>query len=454
MSQFASDAPKKLGKYEITGILGRGAMGVVYKAFDPGIARHVALKAIRRDLIGQESAEQAVARFRNEAMAAGRLTHPGIVAIYDYGEDGDTAFIAMEYAEGQGLREYLRARGAIKLSEIAQMMGQLLDALDYAHARGVVHRDIKPANIIITLDSKLKVTDFGIARLDTTNLTQTGMIVGTPSYMAPEQYTGLPVDQRADLFSAGVVLYEMITGMKPFSGSNEVIAYQICHAPHCVPSDIDPSLPRVLDEVINRSLAKKKEERYASAGEFLRALNVAISQTANGAEATLIATAARPAPLIGETTSMPMGWSPDALRALEEALIPHIGPVARTIVKRGAAKSLNAAALIEILVNTLDGPEERREFTMRARTILDQTQPESTTISNAATLVARRGLPDEVLNLASQRLMPYLGPIAKVLVKKAAAHARDTAMLYTELAEHLPDEKEKASFLKDAGIRK
>jgi serine/threonine-protein kinase len=454
MSQFASDIPKKLGKYDITGILGRGAMGVVYKAWDPLIARHVALKAIRKDLIGQESAEQAVSRFRNEAMAAGRLTHPGIVAIYDYGEEGETAYIAMEYAEGQGLRDYLRARGAVKLSEIAQMMGQLLDALDYAHQRGVVHRDIKPGNIIMTMDGRLKVTDFGIARLDASNLTQTGIIVGTPSYMAPEQYTGLPVDNRADLFAAGVMLYEMVTGVKPFSGSQEAIAYQICHEAHPPPSQIDAALPRALDNVLDRALAKKKEQRYASAAEFSRALSAAIAGGGEGEEATMIATAARPAPLVGETTSLPMGWNPDALRALAEALIPHIGPVATTLVKRGAAKSLNAQALIEVLVNTLDGPEERQQFTTRARIILEQTQPESTAIVNAATIVAHRGPPPEELQLAAARLTPYLGPIAKVLVKKAAQHARDTAQLYNALADHITDAEDKARFLQDVTRKK
>ena len=218
-------------------------MGEVYKAFDPSIARHVALKSIRKDMLDRDAAEQAIARFSNEAMAAGRLNHPGIIAIYEYGEDGDTAFIAMEYAEGQGLREYLRARGAVKLADIAQLMAQLLDALEYAHQRGVVHRDIKPANIIITGEGKLKVTDFGIARLDASNLTQTGIIVGTPSYMAPEQYAGTGLDHRADLFSAGVMLYEMLTGIKPFSGTGEAIAYQICHTPHAAPSSIDPALP-------------------------------------------------------------------------------------------------------------------------------------------------------------------------------------------------------------------
>jgi serine/threonine-protein kinase len=451
---LSTTQPDKLGKYEITGLLGRGAMGVVYKAYDPSIAREVAIKAIRKDVLDRDNAEAVIARFRNEAMAAGRLNHPGIIAIYDYGDAGDTAYIAMEYAEGQGLRDYLRARGAVKLTDIALMMTQLLDALEYAHQRGVIHRDIKPANIIITGDGKLKVTDFGIARLDASNLTQTGMIVGTPSYMAPEQYTGLAVDKRADLFSAGVVLYEMITGMKPFSGTSEVIAYQICHAPHTPPSDLDPALPRPLDDVIARALAKKKEERYGSASEFARGLMAAINESqANAGEPTLIATATRFS-ASADTTSLPTGWAPEALRSLEMELTVLIGPVARTLVKRAAAKSFDAPALIEVLVNTLDGHQERQVFANRARMILDQTMVDTGgSTATAATTVALRKLPDEDLELATVRLSMYMGPIAKVMVKKAAAKSRDVRALYIELASKFVDEEDKQAFLTQANIK-
>jgi serine/threonine-protein kinase len=334
-------------------------------------------------------------------------------------------------------------------------MAQLLDALEYAHARGVVHRDIKPANIIITGDGKLKVTDFGIARLDVSNLTQTGMIVGTPSYMAPEQYTGVGVDHRADLFSAGVVLYEMLTGIKPFSGTSDAIAYQICHVQHVAPSDIDTALPLALDPVLEKALAKKKEQRYSGAAEFLRALNQAINQSAvPGSEQTIIATATRAAAIVGDTTSMPTGWSPDALKALEAELTPLIGPVARTIVKRGAAKSFDAPGLIEILVNTLDSYEERQRFATRARIILDQTLVEGLgNNASAPTILARRQIPDEELAQATVRLTPYMGPIAKVLVKKAAAKVPDVRALYLELAGHLGSDEEKARFLKEAGVK-
>src|SRR5690242_1182761 len=178
--------PVKLGKYDIQGVLGKGAMGVVYKATDPHIERAVAIKTVRKDLMDSDIAEQFLARFRNEARAAGRLHHPNIIGIYEYGEDDKVAYIAMEYVDGTGLREYLTRRAQFEVSQLVAIMTQLLSALDYAHSRGVVHRDVKPANLILTNDGVLKVADFGIARIDTSSLTMTGLVMGTPSYMSPE----------------------------------------------------------------------------------------------------------------------------------------------------------------------------------------------------------------------------------------------------------------------------
>ena len=173
--------PERLGKYEIRGVLGKGAMGIVYKAFDPHIERAVAIKTIRKDMVDPELAAQYMARFKNEAKAAGRLQHPNIVSVYEYGEDDKVTFIAMEYVEGAGLREYLNRRASFDFGQLAALMEQLLDALEFAHARGVVHRDIKPSNLIITNQGQLKVADFGIARVDTSNL--------LPGYL---QYNGVP----------------------------------------------------------------------------------------------------------------------------------------------------------------------------------------------------------------------------------------------------------------------
>src|SRR4029079_14111925 len=191
--------PARRGKYEIQGVLGKGAMGVVYKAFDPHIERVVAIKTVRKDLVDPDLAEQFMARFKNEARAAGRLHHPNIVGVYEYGEDDSVAFIAMEYVDGTGLREYLNRKARFEIGQIVAIATQLLQALEFAHGRGVVQRDIKPANLILTSDGALKVADFGIARIDTTSLTMTGMVMGTPSYMSPEQCQGKDSDHRTDL---------------------------------------------------------------------------------------------------------------------------------------------------------------------------------------------------------------------------------------------------------------
>jgi len=219
--------PERIGKYEIHSVLGKGAMGVVYKGFDAALDRVVAIKTVRRDLIDPDVAAQILSRFQTEARAAGRLQHPNIVTVYEFGEDGSTAFIAMEYVEGTGLREYLNRKANLGLAQIVSVMSQLLLALNFAHERKVVHRDIKPANLILTPEGALKIADFGIARIDTSKLTSAGMVIGTPSYMSPEQCQGLVVDHRSDLFSAGVVLYALLVGEPPWSGALETIIYRI-----------------------------------------------------------------------------------------------------------------------------------------------------------------------------------------------------------------------------------
>ena len=268
--------PKRLGKYEIQSILGKGAMGLVYKAFDPQIERTVAIKTVRKDIAEPELALQFTARFRNEARAAGRLNHPNIVGVYEYGEDDAVAFIAMEYVDGTGLGEYLNRKARFEFSQTCGIIGQLLRALEFAHDRGVVHRDIKPANLILTLQGVLKVADFGIARIDTSDLTMAGTVLGTPSYMSPEQCLGKPTDQRSDLFSAGVVLYELLTGQKPFIGTADTIMYQICNVEPLPPSQrAQGTLPQCVDALVARSLAKAPEARFQNARDFHQALQAA-----------------------------------------------------------------------------------------------------------------------------------------------------------------------------------
>src|SRR5262245_15040139 len=229
--------PERLGKYPITGVLGQGAMGVVYKARDPVIQRPVAIKTIHIGLVaGDAERANLSARFRNEAQAVGRLSHPGIVAIYEYGEDESTAYIAMEYVEGLSLERVLPPRRPLPESEALSVMQQLLDALACAHRAGVWHRDIKPANLIMTASGQLKLTDFGIARIENASLTQVTSVIGTPGYMAPEQYVGQGITHQVDLFAAGVLLYRMLTGIAPFAGPPEVAMYKILHEDPPAPS--------------------------------------------------------------------------------------------------------------------------------------------------------------------------------------------------------------------------
>ena len=263
---------KSIGRYEVVSVLGQGAMGTVYKASDPVIERAVAIKTINLELSREERAEFEE-RFYREAKSAGRLNHPNIVTIYDVGETEDAAYIAMEYIEGEPLRDVLDSGVVLPLKRICQIAVQVANALNYAHENGVVHRDIKPANIMISRSREAKIMDFGIALIPTGSRTQAGTVLGSPKYMAPEQLAGQATDGRADLFSLGAVLYEMLTGATPFNGDNlGAIMYKIMNEEPVPPSRLNARVPEVFDRILARALAKRPEDRYPNAQEFSRAL--------------------------------------------------------------------------------------------------------------------------------------------------------------------------------------
>lgn len=266
------DSQKKIGRYEVTSVMGQGAMGTVYKAVDPLIERVVAIKTINLELSRDERAEFEE-RFYREAKSAGRLNHPNIVTIYDVGETEEAAYIAMEYLEGESLREMLDSGVVLPIQRICSIAAQVASALDYAHENGVVHRDIKPANIMISRNRDVKLMDFGIALIPTGSRTQAGTVLGSPKYMAPEQVTGKATDGRADIFSLGAVLYEMLTGSTPFNGDNlTAIMYKILNDPPEMPSALNARVPRELDRIIAKALAKRPEDRYQTAKEFAKDL--------------------------------------------------------------------------------------------------------------------------------------------------------------------------------------
>ncbi|MGZ4789706.1 MAG: serine/threonine-protein kinase [Terriglobales bacterium] len=263
--------PEKIGRYEITGELGKGAMGVVYKAIDPNIGREVALKTMRVDVHGAE-AEDMLKRFQNEARAAGALSHPNIVTIYDAGETEGGFYIAMEFIPGKTLAQLLREVRTVSAEQIVNIGAQICAGLDYAHIKGVIHRDIKPPNIMIAPDGTVKIMDFGIAKAGA-SLTHTGEVLGTPNYMSPEQVKGKDLDGRTDLFSTGVILYEMATGERPFNGQNvTTIIYKIIHETPPAPRELDVTIHPGLSQVIAKCLAKDPEDRYQVGSDLAMAL--------------------------------------------------------------------------------------------------------------------------------------------------------------------------------------
>ncbi len=274
----------KLGRYDIIRILGKGAMGTVYEARDPNLERRVAIKTIKVDALSQQASAEYEARFRTEARSAARLQHPHIVSVYDSGRHGDMAYLVMEFVRGDDLKKLLESGITFSLAQATHMMCDLLSALDYAHRQNIVHRDVKPANLLVEADGRVKLTDFGVARIqDSGDATRTrGSMVGTLKYMAPEQVQGLAVDARADIFAAGVLLYQLLTGQRPFDGASDfAIIQQIIAGAPAPPSTINAQLPPAIDAVLAQALAPSREQRFANAQAFAAALEAAVATVAD-----------------------------------------------------------------------------------------------------------------------------------------------------------------------------
>ena len=263
---------KTLGRYQIRGVLGKGAMGLVYDGLDPTLDRRVAIKTILTSNLDEATARHYSLRFKREVRAVARLNHPNIVQVYDFGTEGDLAYIVMEYIEGRELKDYLDAKERFELGKIFRLMIELLDALDFAHEAGVIHRDVKPANVMLDASGRAKLADFGVARVteaegEQGELTRAGAMVGTPSYMSPEQIQGQAIDRRTDIFSAGVLFYHLLTGQKPFDGTGFALAKKIVQDDPVWPSQV-VQIPPVIDRVVARALAKAAEQRYQHARSF------------------------------------------------------------------------------------------------------------------------------------------------------------------------------------------
>ncbi|TWI69408.1 serine/threonine-protein kinase [Pseudoduganella lurida] len=281
--------PEQLGRYRLLRVLGRGAMGLVYEGIDPRLERRVAIKVILTQQLDAAQRADYSARFVREAQAVARLNHPNIVTVYDFGEEGDVAYLVMEVIEGEELSGYFDADQAFQLEftleDAVRMTGELLDAIGYAHQNGVVHRDIKPANIMLSAQLRVKLTDFGVARLHDRHAPAAAdsEVVGTPSYMAPEQIAGQVAGPRADIFAAGIILYQFLTGEKPFRAPTlGALQHQILYDRPALPSVANPSVGPQFDRVVLRALAKRPEDRYPTAAAFRQDLMLALRGGAAG----------------------------------------------------------------------------------------------------------------------------------------------------------------------------
>ncbi|MDS4031460.1 MAG: serine/threonine-protein kinase [Candidatus Contendobacter sp.] len=453
--EISATLPPRIGRYRVTGLLGRGAMGVVYLGHDTAIDRPVAIKTIHRRLLqGAEGAEW-LARFHHEVRAAGRCLHPNIVTVFEYGEEENAPYIVMEYVKGRELRDYLKERKPLPLTHAVAVITQVLRALGHAHAVGVVHRDIKPGNIILLADGQVKVTDFGIARLETgIGLTQNGMTVGTPGYMAPEQFRGEEADRRTDLYAAAVVLFELLTGVRPFDGRNaSEMMYQVLNEPPRQATALNPRLPLGLDAVLNRALAKAPDDRFQDADAFIAALEglkLVEREAAGSSTVVRVAPVQVPEPPPAGT---PPGWDLVLLERAERWLVETLGPVARVLVRRTALQVSSPAELIQQLMAAIPGESDRLLFQRRMRTALDGTTGGLGTATNASVMGSQMSgslgpFDQAMLEIARRDLAVYLGPIAKVLVKQIAAKARTSQELYQRLAEHIPAAADRVAFLK------
>lgn len=318
--------PESFAKYKVEKVLGEGAMGIVYAGYDPGIGRKVAIKTIHAHLLQGAEGEELRRRFNLEVRAVGKLSHPNIVAIFDTDETQDAAgtlipYFVMEFVNGRELQHYLAEGVRFPLNKTIDIACQILDGFAYTHKLGVIHRDVKPANIFLTEEGRVKIADFGIARMDNSSLTQTGAVIGTPNYMSPEQCSGQALDRRSDLFSIAVVIYEMLTGEKPFQANSvHATMMKVVQSNPEPPSTFNPGLPKTIDAIMAKALAKSPDARYQDADNFAKAL----MPFRNGASAD-----------IGETQ---ITGTVSAAKGRRKLPLPLLGGVAAAaLVSAGAA---------------------------------------------------------------------------------------------------------------------
>lgn len=444
--------PRTIGKYVVSHVIGQGAMGVVYKALDPHIQRTVALKTIRPHLLaGGFEGQAAVHRFRQEAQAAGRLSHPNIVSIYEFGETQGEVYIAMECVEGRALTALTAQGQRLPLADTMAVMLQLLDALGCAHDQRVWHCDIKPGNLLVTRDGRLKVTDFGIARIDQGGALPPSAVYGSPGYMAPERYHSPAADARVDLFACGVLLYELLTGSAPFGGNAAQAREQVLRGEPRPPSTVDGlDLPPALDAVVARAMAKNPARRFATALEMRDALLAAVprARIRHAVSAESLVGMRRAGAMTAPSTVEPtLRVTPQAesgterqlaLTRMAAALLPVIGPMARIVVRDAARRHASLANVVSHIASTALRGDERAAFVARAsRWVGQDTAPRAP--ATEPPVLGQTPLRADVVEQAGRLLAADIGPIALTLARRAAQQAGSCEQFFCALAAAVDD---------------
>ncbi len=444
--------PARVGKYRVDHVIGRGAIGIVYKGYDEQIDRPVAIKTLRPEILDNvsESAE-LLRRFAAEARSAGRCLHPNIVTVFDFVEHDNAPYIIMEYVNAGTLDNVIRKGTLLPIRQVGEIMAQLLLALGYAHSKGVIHRDVKPANILCPSAASIKVSDFGVAHIETLDLTKPGGIpVGTPNYMAPERFLGRPADARSDLFSAGVILFLLLTGAKPFVATDlPELMRKLMNDPPPSLQAFRPELWHELDTVVQCALARNPEDRFQSADEFVSALSSAIEARPSENLPPLDLTELSHLPPKEQQTAtkehlsqtMADVLSPSTIDALGRSLARSIGPIAHLVVKQASREAADVDMLLTSLLRQIKTEAEATSFRAAAERALRDD------IGFAAAQMEAI-ISQAEIRAATEDLLPLIGPVAPVLVARQAERAVGRDDFYRRLADSIPNEQDRASFLK------